>query len=277
MGSGFTLDIAAPDYNPRMSDDGGEIDVLAWTRFLEFFREMPRGGPGDSASMRRALALMTELPAGPRILDLGCGPGTTSGELAKLTGGRVVAFDLQAPFVVGQMSAARGSSRAGAVHGACGDMAAAPFASGSFDLVWSEGALYSIGFRNGLRACAELVRPGGYVAASDAVWTVQEPPNEIRAWWTAEYPDIGSIDAKVADVTSAGFDTVGHFTLPASSWWEHYYKPMLARTAALRVTWAGDDAGLGVLAQLEHEASMFERFGHTYSYEFIVGRRRSSV
>ncbi len=226
-----------------MGDDGGETDVLAWTRFLEFFREMPRGGPGDPASMRRALALMTDLPAGPRVLDLGCGPGTTSAELAKLTGGRVVAFDLQAPFVAGQVSAALGSSRTDAVLGVCGDMAAVPFASGSFDLVWS----------------------------------VQEPPDEIRAWWTAEYPDIGSIDAKVSDVTSAGFDTVGHFTLPAASWWENYYKPMLARIAALRVTWAGEGAGLGVLAQLEHEASMFERFGHTYSYEFIVGRRRSSI
>lgn len=256
-----------------MSEDRDELDVQAWTRFLEFYLEMPRGGPGDPASMRRALALATELPAAPRVLDLGCGPGTTSAELAGLTGGAVTAFDLQAPFVARQVAAARASSRPAAVRGVCGDMAAPPFAPGSFDLVWSEGALYSIGFGNGVRACAGLVRPGGYLAASDAVWTVQEPPDEIRVWWAAEYPDIGPIDAKVADIGAAGFDIVGHFTLPASSWREGYYRPMLARIAALRVTWAHDEAGLGVLAQLEHEASMFERFGHTYSYEFIVGQR----
>jgi hypothetical protein len=151
-------------------------------------------------------------------------------------------------------------------------MAAVPFTA-AFDLVWSEGALYSIGFKNGLLACAGLVRPDGYLAASEAVWTVSDPPAEIRAWWASEYPDIGTIDAKVADVAHAGFDIVGHFTLPASVWRESYYRPMLASIAARRVVWARDEVGLGVLAQLEHEASMFERFGHTYSYEFIVGRR----
>lgn len=256
-----------------MADDSPDVDIVALTRRLEFYREMPRGGPSDPTSRRRALAFMRDLPVAPSILDLGCGPGTSSAELATMTAGRVIACDLQAPFVAGQVLAARGNGEAAAVHGVCGDMASVPFGTGTFDLVWSEGALYSIGFRHGLRVCAELVRPGGYLAASEAVWTVPDPPDEIRAWWAAEYPDIDTIEVKVADVAHAGFDIVGHFTLPASAWREYYYRPMLARIAALRVVWARDEVGLGVLTELEHEASMFERFGHTYGYEFIVGQR----
>ncbi len=262
------------DYNPGMAQESADVDVVAWTRFLEFFREMPRGGPGDPDSMRRALALASGLPPRPRVLDLGCGPGTTSRDLGALTAGQVTAFDLQAPFVAGQVGAARAAELAPAVHGVCGDMDAAPFAPRSFDLVWSEGALYSIGFPNGLRACGRLLRPGGYLAASEAVWTVPDPPQDARDWWQAEYPDIASIGAKLAEVEAAGFTIVGHFTLPASSWREGYYRPMLARIAALRVTWAHDEIALNVLAQLEHEAGIFERFGHTYGYEFFVGQRK---
>ena len=46
----------------------------AWERF-EVFEALPRQGPGDRACAERALALCDELPATPRILDLGCGVG----------------------------------------------------------------------------------------------------------------------------------------------------------------------------------------------------------
>jgi SAM-dependent methyltransferase len=247
-----------------------------WEHFYDVYRGMPRGGPGDAASTRRALALMIDLPARPRVLDMGCGPGSGSVNLAVLTGGRVTAFDLYGPFVGGQRHAARQHPARVAVDATCGDMRATPFARGAFDLVWAEGSLYSIGFRNGLAASAEVIKPGGYLAASEAVWTVPDPPDEVRQWWEGEYPDIGSINDKAHDVASAGFDIVGHFTLPASSWWDEYYVPMRARLASLREPWANDPVGLDVAAMLEHEINMFERFGHCYSYEFFVGRRQTS-
>jgi SAM-dependent methyltransferase len=152
-------------------------------------------------------------------------------------------------------------------------MRAAPFAPASFDLVWSEGALYNVGFVDGLVVCRDLVRPGGYVAVSEAVWTVADPPAEIRRWWHAEYPEIASIEAKAADVAGAGLATVGHFTLPAAAWSDCYYSPIRERLSELRTAWARDEYGLTVMAELDAEMAMFERWGHTYSYEFFVGRR----
>jgi SAM-dependent methyltransferase len=248
-------------------------------RLFEVYEGMPRGGPGDAATARRARDLMTGLPPRPRVLDLGCGPGANTAALAALTGGRVTALDLHAPFVAGQVAAAqRAAARGGlpagvAVDGVCANMAAVPFAAGSFDLVWSEGALYSIGFTNGLAACLALLRPGGYLAASDAVWTVPDPPDEARRWWEAEYPGISTPAAKAGDVDAAGFDVVGHFTLPQSCWRDEYYAPLRARIEPLRVLWDGDDEAIGILDQLAYEADMFDRFGHAYSYEFIVARR----
>ena len=228
-----------------MADTTGP-DARRMARFFEIFESVPRGGPGDPASTRRALAMMTDLRAEPRVLDLGCGPGAGSSNLANLTGGRVTALDLHAPFVVQQAAAARAAGLSHRLDPVCADMRAAPFAAGVFDLVWSEGALYSIGFRQGLDLCARLVRPGGYVAASEVVWTVDAPPDEVRRWWHAEYPDIAPIAEKASAVTGSGLEIIDHFTLPREAWTFHFYEPMKARLGEFRRAWSGDAVGLTV-------------------------------
>ena len=62
--------------------------------FVELFGTLPRAGPGDNASTRRAFETMEHLPCEPRILDIGCGPGVQTVELLRLSGGSVVALDL---------------------------------------------------------------------------------------------------------------------------------------------------------------------------------------
>jgi SAM-dependent methyltransferase len=252
---------------------GNSPDARRWARFFEILERVPRGGPGDSESTRRALAMMTGLPSHPAVLDLGCGPGGGSAELASLTGGHVTALDLHAPFVAQQARAASRMGMASRIDPVCADMRAAPFLPAAFDLVWSEGALYSIGFAQGLGVCLRLARPGGYLAVSEAVWTVPDPPDEVHRWWAAQYPDIASIAEKTAAVARAGFDIIGHFTLPRAAWREGYYEPIRKRLDESRLVWSVDDPGLAVLAEFDTEIQMFERWGHTYSYEFIVARR----
>ncbi|MFB3852624.1 MAG: class I SAM-dependent methyltransferase [Vicinamibacterales bacterium] len=259
-----------------MTVDGeaAAVDPQVLDRIFEVFRELPRGGPSDAESCRRVVALMTALPRRALAVDLGCGPGNGSTTVAAMTGARrVVAFDIHLPFVARQLVSARTSGASGGtVSGVCGDMAAAPFVAGAFDLVWSEGALYSIGFRKGLAVAASLLRKGGYLAATEAVWTVPEPPDEVRLWWESVYPDIAPVESKLSDTRAAGFEIQAHFTLPVSAW-RHFYAPMRTRLALMARRWADDPVGLSVIAQMEDEIEMFDRFGGTYSYEFIVGRK----
>jgi len=250
-----------------------DLETRLRARLFEFFAGMPRGGPGNLAATHRALALVGPLPRHARVLDLGCGPGTRSRTLAALTGGRVTAFDVHAPFVAHQCAHTGPPTAPGSLNGVCGDMREPPLAAAAFDLVWAEGSLYSVGFENGLRVCATLVAPGGALVASEAVWTVPDPPDEIRRWWAAEYPAIGTIAQKTAAVVAAGFHLLGQFTLPVSAWRDDYYAPIRRSTAELRAVWAGDEAGSMLLDQLEHEATMNDRFGDNYSYEYLVARR----
>ena len=61
--------------------------------FYELYTGLPRGGPGDNESTRKAFNCMEDLPAEPLILDIGCGPGMQTLELARLSGGKIIALD----------------------------------------------------------------------------------------------------------------------------------------------------------------------------------------
>jgi SAM-dependent methyltransferase len=242
---------------------------------FEVFEALPRGGPGDAETTRRALALVGTLPEGARVLDLGCGPGPAATlELARLIpGAHVVGLDLHEVFAREVQRRASDTGTGDRVFGVRADMAAPPFAPESFDLVWSEGALYQVGFAHGVELCRELLRGGGRLVCSEAVWLREDPPAELRRFWEREYPAISSVDVTLSRVRAAGLSIVGHFTLPASAWWTDLYTPMESRIATLRARHAGDATAEGALGEMQAEVDMYRRHGDSYGYEMIVARR----
>ena len=245
-----------------------------WEIFFELYEGLPRQGPGNRASAARALGLCRDLPPTPAILDLGCGVGAQTLYLAELTSGTIVALDNHAPSI-GRLNATldeRGLSPR--VRTMVGDMAHPAFAPESFDLIWSEGALYNIGIENALRICHGLLRPGGYLVFTDAVWRRDDPPAEVKAGFDADYPGMGRVEDVVAVIGHCGFELLGHFTLPDDAWWTDFYTPMQRRIDALRGRYAGDAEALTILDQLALEPDMHRRNSDYYAYEFFVARRR---
>jgi hypothetical protein len=51
-----------------------------------------------------------------------------------------------------------------------------------------------LGFEAGLKKVKEFVKPGGYVAVSDAVWLKSDPLPEVIEFWR-EYPEIDTVAA----------------------------------------------------------------------------------
>ncbi|MGD9703904.1 MAG: cyclopropane-fatty-acyl-phospholipid synthase family protein [Acidimicrobiia bacterium] len=247
-----------------------------WEIFFEVFEALPRQGPGDRTSTAGALALCDGLPSAPSILDLGCGVGAQTLHLAELTDGSIVAVDNHAPFIdrLGVVAAERGLAIR--IRPLLADMAAAGLPPASFDLVWSEGALYQLGLDAALRLCADLLRPGGYLAFTDAVWRRDDPPAEVRASFDGDYPAMGSVDDVVAVIVRSGLELVDHFTLRDEAWWHDFYTPLQARVRELRGIHAADPEALEVLDQLDAETEMRRRYGGYYAYEFFVARRAAT-
>ena len=178
-----------------------------WEVFFEVYEALPRQGPGNRACAARALGLCRDLPSSPAVLDLGCGVGGQTLHLAELTSGSIVALDSHAPSIerLGRTVAERGLSHR--VRPMVGDMAHPDLPPESFDLIWSEGALYNIGIENALRICHGLLRPGGYLAFTDAVWRKENPPPEVKASFDLDYPTMGWTADVLAAIERCGFSS----------------------------------------------------------------------
>ena len=244
-------------------------DPLFQKIFFEVHSRLPREGPGDEKSLRRALGLISGLPDHPRILDIGCGPGQQTLDLAKVTGGLVVGLDNHLPFVqdlAGKVKAGRLQGRLLAVRG---DMNQLGFQPRTLDLIWSEGAAYQMGFAKALSSWKQFLEPGGWLAVTEAVWLKPGPPEPVRKLWE-EYPDIKDIPANLALIAECGYEIAGHFTLPESAWWEHYYTPLEKRLGELRRAYASDSKALQMLAYHQNEIDVYRQYSAYYGYEFFV-------
>ncbi|BCA80497.1 class I SAM-dependent methyltransferase [Desulfuromonas sp. AOP6] len=241
--------------------------------FLDLFESLPRQGPGSPACAERALRLCRELPPVPRILDLGCGTGAQTLYLAELTAGTILAIDSHAPSIerLQETLAERGLSRR--VKARVGDMAQLELPPASFDLIWSEGALYNIGMERALPICFEFLRPGGYLAFTDAVWRQGNPPEEVRNAFEKEGATLGWAAEVAAAIAKGGFELLDHFTLPYEAWWDDFYTPMLARIEAMRHQYANDREALTILDEIAREPEMHRHYADYYGYEFFVARR----
>lgn len=238
--------------------------------FFEIHHDLPREGPGDEASTRAAYALLHGLPDRPRILDIGCGPGMQTLTLARISGGEVTAIDTHTPFldVLRQQAHAAGLEQN--INARQMSMNNLDFAPGSFDVIWSEGAIFIIGFEAGLRAWKRYLKPGGFVAVTDAAWIKPDPPPELRDFWESEYPEMQTTQANLEIIRKLGYQVVGHFVLPPSSWWDDYYRPLQERLAILREKYRDNPAALQMLAGTHREIEIFKQYNAWYSYVFYV-------
>lgn len=252
-----------------MGEDQRRFEV-----FLEVQRGLPRQGPGCDESTLRALSLCSGgLPPDARLLDVGCGPGMQTVALARAIGGRITAVDLLPEYLAELRTRAARAGVGSRIAALVGDMQALPFAAGSFDLVWCEGAAYIAGFERALAAWRNLLRPGGSLAVTELVWLRPHPPAVLAEFWEAEYPAMVGVEARLTALRAAGYHPTGHFTLPDAAWWEHYYTPLAAKLPGLRERYTGDRAALGIVAATEREIDMRRRFPDWYGYEFFVARR----
>jgi SAM-dependent methyltransferase len=242
--------------------------------FFELFGGLPRQGPGDAASTRRALALVPGVGPGTRVLDLGCGTGLQTRVLAQASGARVLAIDSHPPFVEELNREVEALGLADRVEARVGDMGRLELAPGAFDLVWSEGAIYVVGFENGLRLWRGLLAPGGHLAVTEACWTRPDPPPACLSFWEQEYPAIRDVASRLEAIDASGYESVGHFTLPPSSWWDDYYRPLEGNLSRFRAHHRGDADAQALADQVRREIDVWREFSAWYSYEFFVMRVR---
>jgi len=170
----------------------------------------------------------------PRILDIGCGRGDPTLELARLSQGEIIGIDIHQPSLdslARKIEGAGLSSRVKAVNCSMFDM---DFPDESFDIIWAEGSIWIIGFERCLKEWRRFLKPNGFLAVHEMTWLRPNPPKEICDYWRGVYPGITTVPENLEQISGCGYDVIGHFTLPEDAWWIEYYGPLEKRIGASR-------------------------------------------
>ena len=120
---------------------------------FEMHQNLTRQGPGSADSTKKAFELLKNLPEAPKILDIGCGSGNQTITLAELSAGDITAIDIHQPFLDQLSNQAKEKGLSGRIKPQNMSMLQLNFKSKTFDLIWSEGAIYIMGFIEGLINC----------------------------------------------------------------------------------------------------------------------------
>jgi SAM-dependent methyltransferase len=238
--------------------------------FYELFEALPRCGPGDNISTRRAYNTIPKIPDQPLILDIGCGPGVQTIELAKLSNGKILALDNHQAFLDKLMRTAKEESLLDHIVPKNMSMLEMDFEEKSFDIIWSEGALYFMGFQNGLRRCHQLLKNDGFLAVTEIVYLVNNPPAPLTHYFEKEYPDIQPVEYKIELIQNEGFHLISSFTLPESSWLDSFYLPMEKELARLNMKYQGNEIALDIFEEMKNEIDLYKEFSDFYGYAFFI-------
>ncbi|MDD3039537.1 class I SAM-dependent methyltransferase [Bacteroides sp.] len=257
-----------------MSNENKTISQFELNLICEYFSNLERQGPGSPEATLKALSFIDNLTSESRIADIGCGTGGQTMELAQNTLGHITGLDLFPDFIDLFNRNAYTLGLSHRVKGVVGSMEdALPFERESLDLIWSEGAIYNIGFEQGLRRWREYLKQGGYIAVTEASWFTEQRPQEIHDFWMEAEPGIDTIPAKVAQIGHCGYVPVATFILPENCWTEHYYAPQVGVREMLLEKYAGNQAVIDFISFGRQEEELYHKYKAFYGYVFYIGKK----
>lgn len=237
--------------------------------FFEIFRDLPRAGPGCDSATKEAISKISHLTSDSKILDVGCGPGTQTLELARSTQGKIIAIDTNQPFLDRLIARAKQEGLSERIQTMNMSMKDLKFEDTTFDLIWAEGAIYIMGFQKGLKSWSKFLKPNGYIAVTELSWIKQNPSEEVQKFWNENYPKMKSLDQNLEIIKELGFNLISSFAIPESAWWGEYYLPMEGRMRELR-SCDLEEEGQKVLDDQQLEIDLYRKYSDFYAYVFYI-------
>jgi ubiquinone/menaquinone biosynthesis C-methylase UbiE len=241
---------------------------------IDLHKQGYRQGPGGDAETEQALSLARIDRAAPlNVADMGCGTGASAILLAKLLNAHITAVDFLPDF----LDVLRERARAGGVADRISTLACSmdhlPFADEELDVIWSEGAIYNLGFEKGVADWRRYLKPGGRLVVSEITWITDSRPPELQDHWDREYPEIDVASAKIRVLERHGYSPLGYFALPDHCWLDEYYRPLQARFPDFLNRNGNSAAARAMVAAEQREIELYETYKAHVSYGVYVAKK----
>ena len=237
-----------------------------------------RQGPGSDRTTQMALDLMLSASEGRPdrrwlVADIGCGTGASTLYLAQQLQASIKAVDFLPDFLTALRERAIENGMQDCIETIASPMETLPFEEESLDVIWSEGAIYNMGFARGVEEWRRFLVTGGMLVVSEITWSTDRRPAEIEEHWCREYPEIDVASAKIRILEENGFMPVGYFLLPPSAWLENYYLPLQARFQDFLSRNEDSDAARAIVAAEENEIRLYRTYHNYFSYGMYVAKK----
>jgi ubiquinone/menaquinone biosynthesis C-methylase UbiE len=256
-----------------MSNEDKSIHDFDFDLICEYFSNIERQGPGSPEATLKALSFIDNLNNESSIIDIGCGTGGQTMVLAQNAPGNFKGLDMFPKFIDLFNANAKKNNLQERVKGIVGTMMELPYKDEEFDLIWSEGAIYNIGFEKGVNYWNRFLKKGGYIAITEACWFTETRPEEINSFWNDAYPEIDTISNKMDQLQKAGYVPVASFILSENCWIENFYEPQSNIQEEFLKKHPGNQNAENLVEEMKHEVEMYNKYKEFYGYVFFIGRK----
>ena len=208
-----------------------------------------------------------------KIADIGCGTGAFTLTLTRLLNVRITAVDFLQEFLDVLESKSEAEGISDKIVTLCCSMDSLPFEDEEFDDIWSEGAIYNIGFEKGVRGWHRFLKTGGLLVASEITWITNTRPLAIQKHWEGEYPEIDTASSKMSLLEKNWYSPIGYFVLPEHCWLDNYYRPMQDSFNDFLERYRNSEEALAIVEAETREIELYENYKSYYSYGVYISRK----
>jgi ubiquinone/menaquinone biosynthesis C-methylase UbiE len=188
----------------------------------------------------------------PSILDVGCGSGLPTMELARLSNGHITGIDIDQSALDKLNSKIKRENLTDRIRTVKCSLLDMEFPVQSFDIIWAEGSIHSLPFEKFLTLCRRFIKPAGFLVMHDAV---------------------DNIASKLMLIPDYGYRVIDHFVLSGEIWWENYFRPLQARIHKIREKNANTASDLSFLDQQQREIDNFNKDRSANESAFIITKK----